>query len=395
MEEKKDMTVFLVKNFLLIILGIAICQLGINVVYSYIVYPYLQKWVGGPFFKIFALGDGRGSGVLYAVFFWLLVEGVLSLLPRVVSQSVHQFLNRYFDGWIPQEIGIILHGNSKEVLDLYYVGCAIILLILIVIALLPYIVGALKFSRLIRQEMEKLMAEEKRQHQEYEKRRSLMLSDIAHDLKTPITTVNGYAQALRDGLVTDEEKKKQYLNAICSKSQRMDDLISLLFEYVKIDSEGFSLHKERMDIVELLRENVALFYSDFERKGIEIVLDIPEECILWDLDRIQFSRALANLLNNELRHVEQGERVVIRLSWDEEIERLWILLGDTGEQIADEVAKHIFEPFVMGDASRSTKGGSGLGLSISSKIVRMHGGRLLLDRNSTEEYVKAFVVVLR
>ena len=64
-------------------------------------------------------------------------------------------------------------------------------------------------------------------------------------------------------------------------------------------------------------------------------------------------------------------------------------------QIEDEVAKHIFEPFVMGDASRSTKGGSGLGLSISSKIVRMHGGRLLLDRNSTEEYVKAFVIVLK
>ena len=72
-----------------------------------------------------------------------------------------------------------------------------------------------------------------------------------------------------------------------------------------------------------------------------------------------------------------------------------ILFGDTGSQIEDEVAKHIFEPFVMGDASRSTKGGSGLGLSISSKIVRMHGGRLLLDRNSTEEYVKAFVIVLR
>lgn len=87
--------------------------------------------------------------------------------------------------------------------------------------------------------------------------------------------------------------------------------------------------------------------------------------------------------------------MVIRLLWDEEMERVRILFGDTGVQIEDEVAKHIFEPFVMGDASRSTKGGSGLGLSISSKIVRMHGGRLLLDRNSTEEYVKAFVIVLR
>ena len=221
-----------------------------------------------------------------------------------------------------------------------------------------------------------------------------MESDIAHELKTPIPTITGYAQALRDEVVTGDDKKKQYLNAICNKSQRMDDLITLLFEYVKIDSEGFSLHKERADIVEVLRENVALFYADFERKGIEVELDIPEQCIWWEIDKIQFSRAVANLLNNELRHVEKGEMVVIRLLWDEDRERVSILFGDTGEQIPDEIAKHIFEPFVMGDASRSTKGGSGLGLSISSKIVKMHGGRLYLDRNSTQEYKKAFVIVL-
>ena len=85
---------------------------------------------------------------------------------------------------------------------------------------------------------------------------------------------------------------------------------------------------------------------------------------------------------------------MIRLHWDEELSRVYILFGDKGKQIPDEIAKHIFEPFVMGDASRSTKGGSGLGLSISSKIVKMHGGRLLLDRNSKEEYTKAFVIAL-
>lgn len=118
----------------------------------------------------------------------------------------HQFLDRYFDGKIPQEIGSILHGNSREVLNLYYVGCFIILLLLILVALLPYIIGALRFSQIIRREMDNLMGKEKQQHLEYEKRRSLMLSDIAHDLKTPITTVNGYAQALRDGVVTDEKR---------------------------------------------------------------------------------------------------------------------------------------------------------------------------------------------
>ena len=394
MREKRDLKVFLVKNFLLTMLGIAICELVINILLSYVIFPALENGIGGPFFENFTTGN-RSFGVVYTMFFWLIAEAILSLLPQVVSQSVHRFLDTHFRGNIPQRIGNILNGNSEEVLSLYYLGCIVILLLLLLFMFLPYVIGALRFSAVIRREMQKIMEEERRQHREYEKRRSLMLSDIAHDLKTPITTVSGYAQALRDGVVTEESKKQQYLEAICNKSQRIDDLLSLLFEYVKIDSEGFTLHKEQVDIAEFLRETVAQFYSDFERKGIELELDIPEKCIMWELDRIHFSRALANLLNNELRHVEKGEQVIIRLVWSSELERVSILFGDTGKQIEDEVAKHIFEPFVMGDASRSTKGGSGLGLSISSKLVKMHGGRLLLDRNSTEEYVKAFIIVLR
>lgn len=394
MREKREMRGFLFKNFLLVMLVIAICETVLNILYSYFVFPYLEEWVGGPFFQIFT-ADSRGAGTLYVMLFWLFVEGILSLLPQMASWTVHQYLDANFRGTVPQQIGSILHGDSREVLDLYYAGCFMILLVLFAAAVLPYIVGALHFSRLIRQEMELLMEAERQQHLEYEKSRSMMLSDIAHDLKTPITTINGYAQALRDGVVEDEEKKGQYLDAICSKSGRLTDLLSLFFEYVKIDSEGFSVHRENSDIVELLRENIALFYADFERKNIEMELDIPEESIPWQLDKIHFSRVLANLLNNELRHVEAGEKVLIRLTYNSERERLHILFGDTGEQIPDEVARHIFEPFVMGDASRSTKGGSGLGLSIASKIVKMHEGMLLLDRNSTEEYVKAFVIVLR
>ena len=393
MEEKNSLKGFLVKKFLMVIVEIAICEFIINLLYSSLVFPGLRNKIGVPFFE--NLGDGiYGSSALYTTFFWFFGEALLFLLPDIAAKSVRSFINTYFYRILPQEIGVLSQDSGQEIWNLYYIGCLILLLLLIFIALLPYAAGAVKFGRLIQKEMEQRWKEGRERQQGYERRRSLMLSDIAHDLKTPITTINGYAQALRDEVVTGDDKKKQYLNAICNKSQRMDDLITLLFEYVKIDSEGFSLHKERADIVEVLRENVALFYADFERKGIEVELDIPEQCIWWEIDKIQFSRAVANLLNNELRHVEKGEMVVIRLLWDEDRERVSILFGDTGEQIPDEIAKHIFEPFVMGDASRSTKGGSGLGLSISSKIVKMHGGRLYLDRNSTQEYKKAFVIVL-
>lgn len=393
MKEKNDMRGFLVRKFLQIICVIALGELCINLVYSVAIFPYLRNHVGGPLFA--RLGEVHyGSGALYMTFFWIAVEAVLSIVPDFIAKSAHHFIDTYFSGSASQELGKMFRGNVTSSTDLYYLGCMLILFVLVIIALLPYILGAICFSRITHRQMEQIWEEEKKQQQDYDRRRSLMLSDIAHDLKTPITTINGYAQALRDDVVTEEQRKKQYLNAICNKSQRMDDLISLLFEYVKIDSEGFSLHREKTDIVEFVRENIALFYADFERKDIELVIDLPESCIWWQIDKLQFARALANLFNNGLRHVEKGGEVLIRLHWDEELSRVYILFGDKGKQIPDEIAKHIFEPFVMGDASRSTKGGSGLGLSISSKIVKMHGGRLLLDRNSTEEYTKAFVIAL-
>ena len=318
----------------------------------------------------------------------------MSLLPSWFSNTFYHYLGSGFEVYLPAQYNLDLHSMSDGML-LYYVGCLVILILLVVAAVLPYIIGGYVFTRLIHDELHYFKNIEKEKHMEYERKRSLMLSDIAHDLKTPITTISGYAQALRDDVVEDEQKKKQYLDAICQKSKRMDDLIGLFFEYVKIDSEGFSLHKEKIDLAELFRENIALFYSDFERKGIGVELDIPEESVIWELDRIQFSRALSNLIGNELRHVEKGKSILMKMQCDEEQEEVRIVLGDTGEQIEDSVAQHIFEPFVMGDSSRNSKGGSGLGLSIASKIVKMHGAVLYLDRNSTKDYTKAFVIVLR
>ena len=133
-----------------------------------------------------------------------------------------------------------------------------------------------------------------------------MLSDIAHDLRTPMTTVNGYAKALADGMVVEPEKQLEYLQAIQNKSARMNDLIHLLFEYVKLDSEGFSLDRKETDLSELLRENAALIYADFEDAGMEFEIDIPEEVVSVSVDPIQFSRVITNLLNNAMKHNESG-----------------------------------------------------------------------------------------
>lgn len=254
---------------------------------------------------------------------------------------------------------------------------------------IPIVFTAVWFSRIVAEEVEKKEREEEELREQYERARNLMLSDIAHDLRTPITTIGGYAKALNDGLVTSDEKRTEYLEAIENKAERMGDLITLLFDYVRLDSENFSLRMEKLDISELLRENAALLYADVEEKQMEFEIEIPEEPIVLSVDKLQFSRVIINLINNALKHNEAN--TTITLTMKQEKNNIQVIVKDNGTMIAPFIAEHVFEPFVVADASRESKGGSGLGLSIAKKIVEMHGWSIELLQDF-ERQEKSFVI---
>lgn len=111
-----------------------------------------------------------------------------------------------------------------------------------------------------------------------------------------------------------------------------------------------------------------------------------------ELDAVQFKRVINNLLSNALRHNPSGTRVWVMA--EAEDGDIVIRVCDSGEVIPPETAKYMFEPFVLGDESRNSKGGSGLGLSIARKVVDMHGGSLILEQEGWEAYTKAFVIRL-
>ena len=254
---------------------------------------------------------------------------------------------------------------------------------------IPIVFTAVWFSRIVAEEVEKKEREEEELREQYERARNLMLSDIAHDLRTPITTIGGYAKALNDGLVTSDEKRTEYLEAIENKAERMGDLITLLFDYVRLDSENFSLRMEKLDISELLRENAALLYADVEERQMEFEIEIPEEPIVLSVDKLQFSRVIINLINNALKHNEAN--TTITLTMKQEKNNIQVIVKDNGTMIAPFIAEHVFEPFVVADASRESKGGSGLGLSIAKKIVEMHGWSIELLQDF-ERQEKSFVI---
>lgn len=276
----------------------------------------------------------------------------------------------------------------------YYLGLSAFpktnLVITLVLFVIPIMITAVWFSRIVAEEVEKIASQEQAIREKYEKARNLMLSDIAHDLRTPITTIGGYAKALNDGLVTSDEKRTEYLEAIQNKSERMSDLITLLFDYVRLDSENFTLRLQKTDVAELLRENAALLYADVEEKNMEFEIDIPEECVELSIDRLQISRVVTNLINNALKHNKEGTTVRLQMKCIEN-GRYQIIVGDNGVLIAQEMAEHIFEPFFIADASRDSRGGSGLGLSIAKKIVEMHGWTIELLQDF-ERQEKSFVI---
>lgn len=260
------------------------------------------------------------------------------------------------------------------------------------IMIFPIIIASLMFSKALVDEVHRMEVEREEIRQSYEKKRNLMLSDIAHDLRTPITTIAGYSKALNDEMVISEEKKKEYLQAIENKSERMNDLINLLFEYVRLDSDNFGLHRDEIDLPELLRTIAASLYSDVEEKGMEFQISIPEEVHMVSLDRVQFSRVIVNLINNAIKHNEAGTEITLEMK--QEKGKIQIAVSDNGGLIPTFLAEHIFEPFAMGDASRTAQSGSGLGLSIAKKIVEMHGWTLEL-KQYYEEYRKSFIIKIK
>ncbi|MDE5716773.1 MAG: HAMP domain-containing histidine kinase, partial [Lachnospiraceae bacterium] len=319
---------------------------------------------------------------------WLL-ESLFYFLTEFFPSGVREGVQRQIDGAMGGSMSIqvtspLYSGVWGVMLRIMIIGGIIGLLLL---RILPYLVGAFCYSRVVAGQFNELLAQEEAQKKARDQKRNLMLSDIAHDIKTPITTICGYSKALSEGVV-EEKDWQPYLDAIYAKAMRMDELVTLLFDYVKLDSEGFTLHKETGDLAELTREMAALLYADFEDREIELVLELAEEKVPFEMDRLQLGRAVTNLLTNAARYGKAGGRVLVRLQEYE------LTVADDGEPVDPAFAAHIFEPFARGDKARSSKGGSGLGLGIAKKIVEMHGGKLLLNQSFGEGYTKAFQIRL-
>ena len=212
---------------------------------------------------------------------------------------------------------------------------------------------------------------------QYEINRNELISNISHDLKTPITSIKGFIEGILDGVASSSEKKERYLKAAYYKVNTVDNLIDELFLYSKLEVNGVSFEFDNVNLVEYLKDCFEELQLDTEEKGIKLNLNIDEGCnpfVLADRDKIR--RVIINIVENSMKYIkkEQGN-ITIKLEEDKDYAIVSII--DNGEGIANDNLTYIFERFYRTDVSRnSSTGGSGLGLAISKKIIEGNGGTI-------------------
>jgi signal transduction histidine kinase len=205
-----------------------------------------------------------------------------------------------------------------------------------------------------------------------EKLRRNMVADIAHELRTPLSNVSGYLEAIRDDVV------KPDASTIASLSEEVDLLSRLvddLQELALADAGELKLARQPEDLSQLIQQSVKAIRTRVLDKGLEISIDVPEELPLLNIDYHRISQVLRNLLENALKHTPSGGKITVSAAPEGKQVRIKVI--DNGEGIPAEDLPNMFERFYRVDKSRARQaGGSGLGLTIAKRLVESHGGTI-------------------
>lgn len=291
--------------------------------------------------------------------------------------------------WFGLLVGSIVQGNYLQALGLTR-GSLIVLLTLLMLAMLVLapLYGALTYARMVVRRVRALQDRRECELAQIDQQRSQFMTDIAHDLRTPLMAISGMAHAISDGVVRDDAQRDEYLQSICDKTDKLSGLVSSVFEYTKLGSGAFELDRTQVDLPQLLLREAAVAYEDIEAAGMHFSVEVPEDRCIVFADDVQLGRVVANLLTNAVRHNQAGIEIALMLVREAGV--VYVIVADTGEPIAGDSAE-LFQPFSRGDVARSSSGGSGLGLSICKRVADLHGYDLMLVQ-PYGRFTKAFAL---
>lgn len=217
-------------------------------------------------------------------------------------------------------------------------------------------------------------AEEREKYMKQE--RSMLLANISHDLKTPVTSIKGYIDGIRDGIADTPEKMDKYLDTIYAKAESIDELVNNLSMFSKLELSRLTFEFENGDINAFLRDFIADCVLDFEKNGVALVNNISDERAIVRIDYEKMSRVFANIIDNAIKYRNENNPT-LEVDTFMQDKGVYVCISDNGIGIEEKELKNVFDGFYRVDSSRSIKG-SGLGLGIVRQIVEKHGGKIWL-----------------
>ena len=230
---------------------------------------------------------------------------------------------------------------------------------------------------------------------EREKQNKELISNISHDLKTPITAIKGYSQGLLEGVADNPEKQMKYIKIIYGKANDMNNLINELTLYSSIDNNRIPYNFVKLNVADYFGDCIEEIGADLENKQIELNysnLTTPDTQIVADPEQIK--RVVNNIVSNSVKYLNRDDgtgQIDIRIL--DELDSIRVELEDNGKGIAQKDIPNIFDRFYRTDASRNSKqGGSGIGLSIVKKIIEDHGGYIWATSHEGEGTCMHFVL---
>ncbi len=229
---------------------------------------------------------------------------------------------------------------------------------------------AANLNRMV-EELRELMDKER----EAERTKNELITNVAHDLRTPLTSIIGYLELLSGPVNLPPEMQKKYLEITYTKAKRLQKLIEDLFGFTKLNYGKISMRVSKVDLIKLLSQLLEEFYPNFVEKGLayELQSNVPVKVITADGNLL--ARLFDNLINNAIKYGADGKRILVKVHATDTIVTVSVI--NYGQVIPKEELPLLFEKFYRAEKSRSTNtGGTGLGLAIAKNIVDMHGGTI-------------------
>lgn len=224
----------------------------------------------------------------------------------------------------------------------------------------------------------------KKNAKEAEEKKSDLIMYMAHDLKTPLTSIIGYLTLLTDEKNISKESQEKYIKIALDKSLRVEELTNQFFDITRYDLHSMPINKKEINISYLLEQLVDECYPMLEKNNLKCKLDVPNR-VMYVGDGDKLARAFDNLLKNAINYSYKGTTIEIKLEQIDD--KIKISFKNKGDKIPQYKLDKIFEKFYRGDDSRtSSTGGAGLGLAITKEIIELHNGKISVKND--DEYIE-------